>query len=217
VPRTALIAGASGLIGGFCLQELLNDVQYDRVLAIVRKPLRASHPKLTEIPGDADHLPELPPLPGAAAFCAIGTTIRKAGSEAAFRKIDADYSLAIAKAALAAGASDFVLVSSVDAAASSSNFYLRVKGELEESLASLPFRSLHILQPSLLLGDRQESRPAERAAIIFAPVIKLFLIGKLDKYRPIAGSDVGRAMVRCLKAGAAGRHFYRWREIMKLV
>jgi uncharacterized protein YbjT (DUF2867 family) len=216
MPRTALIAGASGLVGGHCLHELLNDAEYDRVLAIVRKPLRLSNPKLTEIPGDADHIPELPPLFGAAAFCAIGTTIHKAGSQAAFRKVDADYTLAIAKAALAAGAIDFVLVSSVDAAASSSNFYLRVKGEVEGALTSMPFRSVHILQPSLLLGERQESRPAERAAIMLAPALKFLLIGGLDKYRPIAASDVGRAMARCLRTGTPGRQVYRWREIMQL-
>jgi len=214
---TSLIAGASGLVGSACLQELLRSREHDRVIALVRRPLRVTNAKLAEITSDADHPGDLPPMPGAVVFCAIGTTIRKAGSQAAFRRVDYDYPLEIAKRSLRAGASHFVLVSSVGASAGSGTFYLRVKGELEDAIAALGFRSLHILRPSILMGDRPESRPAERAGIALARLIQPLLVGGLSVYRPIDAADVGRAMVRCLHTGAEGRRVYHWREIMALL
>lgn len=215
--RTALIAGATGLVGSACLRELLQTSEYERVLALVRRPLAVKSAKLGEIRADTDHIGELPAMQGGAVFCAIGTTIRKAGSQAAFRQVDYKYPLKIAQAALQAGASDLVLVSSVGADAGSSTFYLRVKGELETAIGMLGFRSFHILRPSVLMGDRQENRPAERMGIAVARTFQFLLAGGLSKYRPIAADDVGRAMVRCANTSATGQNIYHWREIMDLL
>jgi uncharacterized protein YbjT (DUF2867 family) len=214
--RPALIAGATGLVGTACLHELLQDPVYDRIDAIVRKPLPVTSSKLTEIRGDIDHFPALPAMPNAAVFCALGTTIRKAGSQAAFRRVDYEYPLQIAKASLSAGATDFVLVSSVGADKPGGNFYLSVKHELEQAIGTLGFRSLHILRPSILTGDRPETRTGERIGIVLASAIQFLLIGGLSKYKPIAAEDVGRAMVRCVTPRATGTQIYHWREINKL-
>lgn len=203
------------MVGSACLQELLKTLDYDPVYALVRRPLSVANPKLAEIRSDADHFGTLPSMKGAVVFCAIGTTIKKAGSQAAFRHVDYDYPLQIAQAALGAGAIDFVLVSSVGADASSGSFYLRVKGELERAVSALGFRSVHILRPSVLMGERAESRTGERAGIAVANAIQFLLIGGLSKYRPIAGADVGRAMVRCAGSPSPGVHIHHWREITR--
>src|SRR5215510_14622248 len=122
--RPALVAGATGLVGGFCLAELLENRDFDPVYALVRRPL-PERPKLHQITTDFDSLRELPPLAGGAVFCALGTTIRKAGTQEAFRKVDYDYSLRLAQLARTSGAETFVLVSSIGANARSNNFYLR--------------------------------------------------------------------------------------------
>ena len=132
--RTALIAGATGLIGGACLERLLADSKYRRVIAIVRRPLTVVHPKLESHVTDFDQLETLEPAAIDDVFCALGSTIKKAGSEEAFRKIDLGYPKALCTYAKRCGAVRVALVSSVGADASSSNFYLRVKGETEAAI-----------------------------------------------------------------------------------
>jgi uncharacterized protein YbjT (DUF2867 family) len=129
------------------------------------------------------------------ACCALGTTIAAAGSQDAFRRVDFDCTLAFARFALRAGARRFVLVSSVGADAGSTNFYLRVKGEVEDALRALPFESLVVLRPGLLLGDRRESRPAEALARFVAPLFNPLLLGPLAKYRSVYADRVAAAMV----------------------
>ena len=143
--RTALIAGATGLVGSLCLKQMLADPAYDQVIAISRRPVPES-PKLTQKIVDFDKLGQLTSIADDDAFCALGTTIRKAGSQEAFRKIDVGYSKAFAELALAAGARQFALVSSVGANPRSTNFYLRTKGEIEDAVKALPFTSVHIFQ-----------------------------------------------------------------------
>ena len=204
--RAALVAGASGLVGGMCLRALLVDARYDRVVALVRRPLPLEHARLTQCIVDFEHL-ERADLPEAeTVFCALGTTIRKAGSREAFRRIDFGYSMKLARRAASAGTRQFLLVSSVSAAVDSPNFYLRVKGELEDALAALPFTALHVFQPSFLTGPRAERRVAEKVGIAIAEVVQVALVGGLRKYRPIAASSVAAAMAETARAGAAGRH-----------
>ena len=155
--KSVAVAGASGLVGSSLLQLLLSDCE--RVAAVTRRPFGISSPKLVEIAGDFEHLAPLGEID--AAFCALGTTIKKAGSQEAFRRVDAAYVVAFAKAACEAGAKRFAVVSSVGTEVDSSNFYLRVKSEMEEAVRAIPFEGVYIMRPSFLMGDRPEARPAE--------------------------------------------------------
>ena len=162
----AWIAGATGLTGSALLTILLREPKFDRVVAFVRRPLAIVDPKLTEATADFAHLREGNPGFVDAAFCCLGTTIKTAGSEAAFRQVDHDYVVAFAAAAKAHGATYFGVISSVGADAGSRALYSRVKGETERDLQQMGFPSLAIYRPSILVGSRQEARSAERIGII---------------------------------------------------
>jgi uncharacterized protein YbjT (DUF2867 family) len=214
--RTAVIAGASGLTGSECLPRLLQSQDYDRVIALVRRPLELDNPKLQQITVKFAELPRLPDLAGGAAFCALGTTMRLAGSREAFRAVDFDAAFAVAKAAAAAGARQFLLVSSIGANPESRTFYLRVKGELEEAVKSLPFQSLHIFRPSLLVGQRAEMRPAERVGAVVAKALDFAFVGKMKKYSAIEVSELAQAMVNASHKAEPGVHIYEFDEIMAM-
>ena len=162
----AAIAGASGLTGHHVLNRLLDDGGFDPVVALLRKPLHRGHPRLRETVVEFDTLSSVSPVAVAAAFCCLGSTIRKAGSKDAFRAVDHGHVLAFARWARQNGARHFLFVSSVAAALDSRNFYLRVKAETERELEGLSFEWLDIFQPSFLLGARGESRPGERLGCI---------------------------------------------------
>jgi uncharacterized protein YbjT (DUF2867 family) len=201
--RSAVVAGATGLVGREILRGLLADDSVDAVHALVRRPLDFEHPRLALHVVDFAALPSLPPVDEA--YLALGTTIKVAGSQAAFRAVDFDANLAVARAALAAGARRAGLVSSMGADPRSRIFYSRVKGELEQALAELPFDGLVIARPSLLVGDREAlGQPARRGEKISLVVGRL--LGPLipPNYRPIAASDVARALLAAVPA-AHGR------------
>jgi len=192
---TLLISGASGLVGKIALWAALDDPRVDRVLSLGRRPLPIQHPKLEQRVVDfATPLPALEPMD--AALCALGTTIRAAGSQAAFRAVDHDAVLSFAAAARQAGAQRFAIVTSVGANAASGNFYLSVKGETERDLAALGFPCLVVLRPGLILGPRAARRPMERMAQIISPAIDLLLQGPLRRYRSIAAQQVGHALLQ---------------------
>jgi uncharacterized protein YbjT (DUF2867 family) len=192
--RAVALAGATGLVGRAILEGLLADGSVAAVHALGRREPGVAHPKLTPHVVDFAALPPLPPLDEV--YLALGTTIKAAGSRAAFRAVDFDANLSVARAALAAGARRAGLVSAMGADAKSRIFYNRVKGEMEEALAQLPFDGLVIARPSLLVGDRealgQRSRPAERVAT----AVSRFL-GPLvpANYRPVAAAEVARALL----------------------
>ena len=192
--KHALLAGASGLVGGRCLFRLLDHPAYDRVTVLSRRPLDLSHGKLRVELVDFDHLPA---LQGRCddIFCCLGTTIRKAGSQAAFRRVDHDYPLALARLGNAAGAQQFLLVSALGADAQSSVFYSRVKGETERDTAAIGLPKVIFMRPSMLLGERHERRSGERAGIFVGQLIAPLLLGPLRKYRPIHADDVAAAML----------------------
>jgi uncharacterized protein YbjT (DUF2867 family) len=214
--KTAVIAGASGLVGGHCLTRLLDSPRYSRVVSVSRHALDTEHPKLEQRIVSFDTLPDFEPMEDAEVFCALGTTIKKAGSEEAFRKIDLEYPLRLAQQTHLAGAAQYVLVSSVGADAKSKVFYLRVKGELEEALEAIGFEALHIFRPSFLLGQRTESRFRERAFVPLAKVLGPLLPGEWRKYRPAAASDVAEAMVAAARSGAEGVWVHEWDDISRL-
>ena len=162
-PTSALIAGSSGLVGQELLVRLLSDPRYDVVHSLVRRPSAQGHPKLREHVVDFNALGEVPPIRDV--FISLGTTMKKAGSKDAFRKVDFDYVLAVAQAAHRAGATRIGLVSSLGASASSSVFYSKVKGEAEDAILALGYEHVVLARPSVLDGDRTESRPMERIGL----------------------------------------------------
>jgi uncharacterized protein YbjT (DUF2867 family) len=203
--RRALLAGASGLVGRALLALLLEAPQYGSVHAILRRPLRdlPKRDKLTTTNVDFDRLPALPAVDDV--FIALGTTIKAAGSEQAFRQVDFDAVLATARAGRAAGATRLLVVSALGADPSSRVFYNRVKGEMELAIAGLGYERVVIAQPSLLLGDRealgQPPRPAERWAMrLMALAAQLLPAG----IRPIRAEDVARSLLRAALDAAPG-------------
>lgn len=194
--RTALIAGASGLVGQHLLSGLLHSQVYGRVIALVRRPLELQHNKLEQRIVDFGALRKEPDLAADDVFCCLGTTIRVAGSEAAFRTVDHDYPLALAQLAHANGARRFLLVSALGADPRAKVFYNRVKGETERDIAALGLPACWYLRPSLLDGARTESRPGERIGLLIGRAVAPLMCGALARYRPIAVDVVARAMLR---------------------
>jgi uncharacterized protein YbjT (DUF2867 family) len=204
VSRRALVAGASGLIGAHCLRRLLACTVYAEVLALVRRPLPLTHARLTQAVIDFDALPASLPAGGFDdVFCCLGTTIGKAGSQPAFRRVDFDYPVALAHAVRERGAQRFLLVSALGANAASSVFYNRVKGEVEQAVAAAGIEHTWCFRPSLLLGARSERRAGERAAILFARLAAPLLLGPLARYRAIEAAAVAAAMVEVAVHGHA--------------
>ncbi len=193
--RRALVLGATGLVGSRCVAHLAESAAYASVTCLVRRPAVTSSGKLHERVVDFSALRTDDVAPVDDVFCAIGTTMKKAGTREAFRNVDLDLPLRVAELAVSVGAKRIALVSSVGADAGSSNFYLRTKGELEDALAKLPLAALHVLRPSLLLGDRAESRPGEALASVLSRATRGLLLGRLRKYRPIDADRVARAMI----------------------
>lgn len=207
--RVALVAGGSGLVGAHLLDALLASREYARVYALSRRPLARDNPRLANRIVDFERLAtDLKGFVCQDAFCCLGTTLRTAGSQAAFRRVDFDTVIAFARAARAAQAQRLVVVSSVGAAADSNNFYLRVKGETERALESLGFSSLDILQPALLLGLRGDERPLMLAAKFLMPLANPLLRGAREVYRGIPARTVAQAMVGAARSGRRGVYRY---------
>jgi uncharacterized protein YbjT (DUF2867 family) len=214
----ALIAGASGLVGGYLLTQLLAAPEYDRVVSIGRRRLPLEHPKLQQELVDFTALEKNgTDLRCDDAFCCLGTTIKQAGSRENFRAVDHTAVLAVAWAARRNGASRFFVVSALGADSASRVFYSRVKGETEEALQVLDFKTLGIFQPSLLLGPRAQPRPGERVLAALLWLGEPMMFGSLRKYRSIRAEVVARAMLRCSYGeGARGLLVYPSDEIEDL-
>jgi uncharacterized protein YbjT (DUF2867 family) len=216
-PKIALLAGASGFVGNLTLDALLDSSDISRVFAVTRRPLGREHPRLANRIVQFEQIEsQLKGLTCHVALCCIGTTIRQAGSEQAFRQVDVDAVLTFARTAKAAHAQRFVVVSSVGADPKSKNFYLRTKGEMEQALTSVGFPSLDILQPSALLGWRAEVRPLEIAASAVMPLVNPFLIGKREPFRGIPARTVANAMVGVTRSGRRGVQRYTYSAIQAL-
>jgi uncharacterized protein YbjT (DUF2867 family) len=211
--KTAIIAGASGLIGRSLTQQLLNSDDYGQIIALVRKPLGLQHNKLSEVIVDFDELANIQDFPKADdIFCCLGSTMKNAGSKDAFYKIDFTYPYELAKAAHAAGADRYFLVSALGAKKNSKYFYNRVKGELEDRISFLDYRTVYIFKPSLLRGNRGESRMGESFMLGLTRIIPF--IGPLKKYHPIHADKVADSMMKVAKQEDKGCYFYQ-SEIMR--
>jgi uncharacterized protein YbjT (DUF2867 family) len=205
----AIVGGATGIVGQALVRQLAADGGWREVRALVRRslPEGLSARGVTAVPVNYDHLQ--PPPSWAAAdqvFCALGTTMREAGSREAFRRVDYDYVVALARACMAGGTRHFLLVSSFGASSASRVFYNRVKGEVEEAVAELGFRSVTIARPSLLLGPRPERRLGEQIGKVlgvFAPA----------RWRPVHAERVARALVNAARRDEPGVRILENREL----
>ena len=210
--RTALIAGASGLVGGECLQRLLATDSYSTLTVVTRRSLGATakHPKVREVIVDFARLDRVAAdLRADHVFCALGTTIGKAGSQAKFRQVDYEYPRHLAQLALDNGARHFSLVSALGASSKARVFYSRVKGELEDALRAMGWPSLCLLRPSVIAGDRQESRPLERLS-------ELLLKFGPATYRPVAAGTIAAAMIATALREPPGVTILESREISRV-
>ncbi|RFU62443.1 NAD-dependent epimerase/dehydratase family protein [Peribacillus glennii] len=215
--KSALIVGASGLVGSELLQILLNEGAYRKITAIVRKPLGIQHPKLEEKTVDFNHLDHYSEYFIADdVFCCLGTTIKKAGTKEEMTKVDVGYPLAAAKLSFENGASKFLVISSMGADPDALVAYSRMKGMLEQELSKVGFQSLHIFRPSLLLGNRKEFRAGESAAGFLFPLLSFLLVGPLKKYKAIQAATVALAMYRAAQSGKKGKTIYLSDEIQDI-
>lgn len=207
--KTAILLGASGLVGGILLDMLLDSSMYSTVKVFVRKLLAKEHPKLVQYVIDFDqpqtykHLVE-----GDVLFCCLGTTIKKAGSKDAFRKVDYEYPLLFARMAKENNVKQYLIISSIGANRHSSVFYTRTKGECEDVLKTMGLDSLKIFRPSLLWGKRDEFRLGEQLSGFAMKAFSFLMIGKWKKYRPIKASQVAKGMLMAAEASSGGTVVY---------
>lgn len=211
--KTAIIAGASGLIGSSLIQRLLKSENYGQVIALVRSSLGIQHDKLKEEVINFDDLLTMPEFPqGDDIFCCLGTTQAKSKNDEDYRKVDYHYCYNLAQRALKEGGDRFFLISSLGAKKGSKNFYLNLKGELEHDISFLDYRTIYIFRPSLLRGDRKENRLGEKFAQLITRIIPF--IGPWKKYKPIHADQVADAIMQVSRQDDKGCYFYE-SEIMQ--
>lgn len=216
--KTALLVGATGLIGKVCLYQLLENNQYTRVIVLVRKPLAIKHPQLHQVIVNFDALENYKEeIIADDIFCCLGTTIKVAGTQQNFKKVDYEYPLKVATLALQNGATQFLLVSSMGANVQSTVFYSKVKGEVENAIGALGYVSYSIFRPSLLLGNRTQFRLGELIAQAMMKATGFLFIGPLKKYKAIQAATVAKAMVKAALSNSKGKTLYQSDEISKLV
>ena len=202
--KTALVVGATGLIGKHLTIKLLTNNFYSKVKVLIRKPLNINHPNLEQIIFDFDSL-DSSKIIADDIFCCLGTTMKQAGSKAAFYKVDFTYPLAIAKAALENGAKQYLIVTAMGADEKSIIYYNRVKGEIEKAISDLHYPTLLIFRPSMLLGEREEPRMGEKIGKILMKAIN-FIIPK--RYKAIESEKVANAMLILAQKGIKNKDIF---------
>lgn len=217
--KIATIIGATGMIGSYLLEEILADDYFDAVRVVVRRPNEKKHPNLEVKLVDFSDTESLKlALDGSdTVFSCIGTTQKNTkGDHTLYRQIDFDIPLKAARLCKELGCEKFVIVSSVGANSHSNTFYLKLKGELENAIHHIGLRSVHIMQPSMLLGDRKEKRTGESLLQGSMKVLSGLLGGSYRKYRAIHGKTVAKAMLNAAKKGEAGFYRYTFDQLKKL-
>lgn len=215
--KTALIIGSTGLIGSKLLHLLLESPNYDKVITFVKRDSGIMHPKLTQHLIDFDKPETYKELVvGDDFFCTIGTTIKKAGSQKAFRKVDFEYPRQFAAFALENKVKQFLIVSSLGADANSGNFYLKTKGEIQDFLKDCAFENVAVFQPSLLLGNRTEFRLGEKVGAFFMKTLSFLLLGNLKKYKPIESETVAKTLYKIAQKNNKGFKIYESDAIQEI-
>ncbi len=195
--KKAVLFGASGFIGSFLLEELLNSTEYGQVTVVVRRSLNIIHPKLKTLIGDYHSLTDLKEnIVADEIFIALGTTLKTTPNKGEYYQTDHDYPVLASKIAKEAGVKSVFIVTAVGANANSKITYVKTKGETERDILALDFDHTHIFRPSMLMGSRKENRPLEKSIQKIWTVVNLILIENLKKYRGIEGKDVAKSMVK---------------------
>lgn len=211
--HSVLVLGASGLIGSHLIDLLKEDTGVDKIYLLLRKPLHTNHPKIEERivnfsneDSFKNNIPSVDTI-----FCCIGTTRKQVkGDNELYRQIDFDIPVNGAKYGIEKGATKYILVSAVGANSKSSNFYLKLKGEVEEAISVLPFKSVHFMRPSILMGNRKEFRLGEKIGKV---VMQLFSFLIPAKYKAIQAGQVAKAMIAADKSVKVGRNIWEYREM----
>ena len=195
--KTALVFGATGLVGNELTNLLLSNDHYDFVKIFVRKKTDIQHPKLIQVVNTLENPEDIVgDIKGDDLYCCLGTTLKKAGSREAFEWVDLHLPLTLASIALKNEVRKFLVVSSIGAKPGSRNFYLRTKGNMEQGILALNFENICIVRPSILLGQRKESRLGEEVGKFLVGIFSFMFIGPLKKYKGIRAETVARAMIR---------------------
>ena len=214
--KHALIAGATGLVGNELLQQLIHGRQYHTISVLSRHEVETNSKRVETIIVDYDQLTDqdLPKVDDV--FCCLGTTMDKAGSKPAFRKVDYDYPLRVAEITRRQGAQQYLLVSAMGADKNSSFFYSQVKGEIEEAIAEIGFEAFHAFRPSMLLGERTETRIGEQIGQVVMQGVAPLMVGGLKKYRAIPAAAVAEAMVHAARKELKGVYVFESDKIQAL-
>lgn len=212
--RIALIAGATGLVGKSLLRQLLANDQYDKIIVITRRPIDNTDPKLVQQLVDFDTIETLKlSQPVDDVYCALGTTIKTAGSQDAFYKVDFTYVVNLGKWCATNGIKKFLIVSAMGANAKSGIFYNRVKGEMEAAVSQLNIEQIHVFRPSLLMGNRSEKRGGEKIAQLVMGSLGFLFVGPLLNYKGIHSEVVAKSMIMSAKADTKGFTVYESGEM----
>ncbi len=215
--RIALLFGGTGLIGKALAEELCKSEQYEKIIVFTRRKAGfIDESKIVNIVVDFDNPDSFSRhIKGDDLYICLGTTIKKAGTIQKMEEIDRNLPVKLAMIAHENGVKRLAVVSSIGANESSSNYYLRIKGEMERSINEIDFETITVVRPSLLLGDRNEKRFGESVSKIIMKIFGFFLFGSFKKYRAIEGRDVAKAMIRILQE-KAGKNIYESDQIQKL-
>lgn len=216
---TAVVIGATGLTGNLVLKELLEDNDFETVRVLTRRKIDHVHAKLQQEVIDFDNVDEYTKRfgEGDVIFSCIGTTQKKVkGDKKLYEKIDYEIPVNAAAIGVANGFKKFLIISAIGANENSSNFYLKLKGKLENRLKQFPLQSLSIFQPSVLSGNRNESRTGEKIAQTIIELLSFLLLGPLKKYHAIGVNKLAKAMVYESKQNKTGIHYYTYSEMMSM-
>jgi len=215
--KTALVFGATGLVGTELVKVLNKDDRYDEIKIFGRHSSGFAGGKVKEIITDLSNKSLLETeMTGDHIYCCLGTTIKKARTKDAFRKVDLGFPKLIAEVAAAKSISKMIVVSSIGASSKTSNFYLKTKGEMEEALTGILKNRVYFLRPSFLLGNRSESRPGEQAGKFLMKLVGPLFRGKMKKYRAIEAHSVAEAMI-CIANEGEDKHIFESDEIVELL
>ncbi len=215
--RNALIAGATGLVGNAILQQLLSDDAYGKIIIITRKPLGIIHPKLVQQQIDFDEISMLKiGFEVDDVFCALGTTIKTAGSQDAFYKVDYSYVVNLGNWCAQNAVKQFLIVSAMGANPKSGIFYNRVKGEMEAAVSGLQISHVKVFRPSLLMGNRTEKRAGEKFAQFAMGSLVFLFAGPFLKYKGIRADVVAKAMIKVAKLEIQGFRIYESGEMQEM-